>query len=54
MSIVAAALRSNFLIGLPLFPGHFNLDDFKSGRAQYASDLQPRIFISRLDSVQNR
>ena len=38
----------------PGLPGHLNLDNFKSGRAQYASDLQPRIFISRLDSVQNR
>jgi len=34
--------------------GRSNLDNFKSGRTQYARDLQPCIFISRLDCVQDR
>jgi hypothetical protein len=34
--------------------GRSNLDNFKSGRTQYARDLQPCVFISRLDGVQDR
>jgi hypothetical protein len=32
----------------------FQLDNFKSRRAQYARDLQPRIFVSCFKSVQDR